>query len=54
MGIQNLLQFLKPLYKEKNICEFKGEKVAVDCYVWLHRAIYTCGRELAENIPTTK
>jgi exonuclease-1 len=32
----------------------KGETVAVDSYVWLHRALFTCARELCEGRATDK
>ena len=40
MGIKGLLQVFKDASVEKNIEDFAGQRVAVDGYVWMHRAIY--------------
>ena len=34
MEIQGLLQFIKPLLKDKHISEYHGEKLGVDSYCW--------------------
>lgn len=34
MGIQGLIQFIKPLLKDKHISEYKGERLGVDSYGW--------------------
>ncbi len=33
---------------------YRGEKVAVDAYGWLHKAAYCCSYELCEGLPTDK
>ena len=57
MGIQGLLQFIKPILKDKHISDYRGEKIGVDSYGWyylhrLHKAIYSCGKEIATGKPT--
>jgi exonuclease-1 len=57
MGIQGLIQFIKPLLKDKHISQYKGERLGVDTYGWydpirLHKAIYACGREIATGKST--
>lgn len=46
MGISQLLQILKPLYKNVSLDELRGATVGIDGYCWLHRAAVTCAREL--------
>jgi exonuclease-1 len=46
MGIQGLLQALKPLIEITHISTLKGKRVAIDGYCWLHKAVYGCALEL--------
>ena len=46
MGITGLLPFLKGIQKQMNIASFRGKKVAVDAYCWLHRGAYSCPMQL--------
>ena len=46
MGITGLLPFLKTIQRQVNISLFRGKKVAVDAYCWLHRGAYSCPMEL--------
>jgi exonuclease-1 len=46
MGIQGLLQALKPAAETCHIREYRGRVVGVDAYVWLHRGAYGCAYEL--------
>lgn len=46
MGITGLLPFLKEAQREVNVNSFKGRKVAVDAYCWLHRGAYSCAMQL--------
>lgn len=50
MGITNLLPLLTPI-SNKNIpiSNFKGKRVAIDGYVWLHRTSYRCAKEIVLN-----
>lgn len=59
MGIQGLLQFLKPLLIEKRIADYSGQRIGIDSYCWykifrLHKAVYTCARDIAEGKPTRR
>ncbi|CAM9546556.1 unnamed protein product, partial [Ectocarpus fasciculatus] len=47
MGIQGLWPLLKDHTKAKHIREYAGKCVAVDTYVWLHKAAFGCCVELA-------
>jgi len=49
MGITGLLPLLKPVAKDGHVSQFKGKTVAVDGYVWLHRAVYGCCVQLANG-----
>ncbi|KAF0694687.1 Aste57867_14457 [Aphanomyces stellatus] len=46
MGISNLLPQLKSITVESKLQSFKGQTIAVDGYVWLHRGVYSCSQEL--------
>jgi exonuclease-1 len=50
MGIQGLLPFLKGSTTEKHISAFRGKRVAVDGYAWLHKGTYACCEDLAKGI----
>ncbi|KAF5389542.1 hypothetical protein D9757_004079 [Collybiopsis confluens] len=52
MGIQGLLPALKSIQATKPLSEFSGQTIAVDAYVWLHRAVFNCATELATGKPT--
>ena len=47
MGIQNLLKHLSEIESRRHVRDYKGLRVAVDGYCWLHKAVYTCKKELA-------
>ncbi|CDW91247.1 exonuclease 1-like [Stylonychia lemnae] len=49
MGIQNLLKHLQEIEKKKHVRAYAGMKVAVDGYCWLHKAVYTCKKDLAKG-----
>ncbi len=54
MGIQNLLPAIKPVIDaDLHISAFRGKRVAVDGYCWLHKAVYGCCADLCQNKPTT-
>ncbi|KAG2434397.1 hypothetical protein HYH02_012409 [Chlamydomonas schloesseri] len=50
MGINGLLQQLKSISKPKHVSAYRGQKVAIDGYSWLHKGAYSCSRELCEGI----
>jgi hypothetical protein len=49
MGIKDLLRLLRPCTREMHISSFRGKRVAVDAFCWLHRAAYGCALQLAEG-----
>lgn len=50
MGIPNLLPLISPVAnKNIPISNFKGKRVAIDGYVWLHRSSYRCAKAIVEN-----
>ncbi|KAJ8082842.1 hypothetical protein PM082_008699 [Marasmius tenuissimus] len=54
MGISGLLSALKTISVTKHLSEFSGQTIAVDAYVWLHKAVYSCATELATGQATSK
>lgn len=46
MGIENLLNFIKPALTESSITAYKNKKAAVDAMSWLYRGCYSCAYEL--------
>lgn len=53
MGIKGLLPTLKDITLDTNISAYKGKKVGVDAYVWLHQKTYGCATEICLDLPTT-
>ena len=54
MGIQGLLQILKPCMQEKQIYDFRGQTAVIDIMVWLYKGAYTCAYELATGQATVE
>lgn len=54
MGIQGLLVAVKPVIQTSHVSQFRGKRVAVDGYCWLHKAVYGCCVELAQGRDTNK
>ena len=54
MGVSGLLPALKASTQQVHISDYRGKRVAVDSYVWLHRAVLTCAADICMNVPTTK
>lgn len=54
MGIQGLLPVLKPITNTVHVSKYRGQKVAVDAYCWLHKAAYCCAEEICEGRFTDK
>lgn len=52
MGIDNLLNFVKPALKQQSIVSFRGKKAAVDAMSWLYKGCYACAVDLNQNIQT--
>ena len=49
MGISGLLQQLKSISHPTHVSTYKGHKVAIDGYSWLHKGAYSCSAELCEG-----
>eukprot|EP01083_Nonionella_stella_P145859 457978_1 len=54
MGIDKLLQELKPITKPVKLHELRGQTCGVDASCWLHRASYSCALCLVSGKNTTK
>ncbi|KAL7422078.1 hypothetical protein Q5752_002721 [Cryptotrichosporon argae] len=54
MGISGLLPLLKDIQVSGNIQDFKGKRLAVDGYVWLHKGAFGCAEDLVKGKRTTK
>lgn len=54
MGVSGLLPLLKPIQAAVHISEFKGQRLAVDGFAWLHKAAFGSAEELALNKPTDR
>jgi hypothetical protein len=54
MGINGLLQALKPIVKPVHVSKYGGQRAAVDGYSWLHKGAYCCARELCEGVWTDR
>lgn len=52
MGIDNLLNFLKPALVERCITYYRGKTAAIDAMSWLYRGCYSCAQELNQDIKT--
>ncbi|CAD8179648.1 unnamed protein product [Paramecium octaurelia] len=52
MGIENLLNFLKPALVERCITFYRGKTAAIDAMSWLYRGCYSCAHELNQDIKT--
>lgn len=46
MGITGLLPFLRGIQREVHVSSFRGRRVAVDAYCWLHKGAYSCATQL--------
>ena len=54
MGIQNLLRCLKSIQIPRHLSYYRGLRVAIDAYCWLHKSIFTYNDEMFENPSTSK
>lgn len=54
MGIEGLLPLLKSILRPTHVSAYRGKRVAIDGYAWLHRGSYACAAELTLGIPTDK
>lgn len=53
MGVSGLLPVLRPITERVNVSTFRGRRVGVDGFAWLHRGGYACALELATGAPTS-
>lgn len=54
MGIKGLWKEVQPVCRAGHISQFRGMRVGVDTYCWLHRAVISCTMELATDRPCEK
>jgi exonuclease-1 len=54
MGIKGILPQLKSITTDVHVEMYKGMRVGIDIFVWLHKGGYSCARELAEGKSTNK
>ena len=47
MGIKGLWKEVQPACRAAHVSQFRGQRVGVDTYCWLHRAVIACTLELA-------
>lgn len=50
MGIKGLWQALREYVDDGHLSQFRGQRVAVDMYVWLHRCIHRCVRVNTDTV----
>lgn len=46
MGVQGLLQLLKPALRDCHLKQFENQTAAVDVMTWLYKGAYSCAMEL--------
>ena len=49
MGLSNLLKILESIQTSRHLSYYKGKKVAVDGYCWLHKSIYLLSEQIFHN-----
>tara|TARA_B100000513_G_scaffold52762_1_gene19986 strand:- start:690 stop:2858 length:2169 start_codon:yes stop_codon:yes gene_type:complete len=54
MGIQGLLPFVDSIGEDAHLSRFRGQRVAIDGYFWLHKAAKCCPLEMARGMVTDK
>ena len=54
MGIPGLLQFTRPAETAVHVSRYKGRRVGVDTYSWLHKGVFAAATELALGRPTNR
>ncbi|EAY14196.1 XPG I-region family protein [Trichomonas vaginalis G3] len=53
MGINGLLPIIQPAGRRVHLTEFKGKRIAIDGFVWLHKAAFKYPRQVIKD-PSTK
>lgn len=51
MGIKGLWKEVQPVCRAGHVSQFAGQRVGVDTYCWLHRAVISCALDLATGKP---
>jgi 5'-3' exonuclease/ubiquitin/predicted RNA-binding Zn-ribbon protein involved in translation (DUF1610 family) len=51
-GIKQLLAFLRPVWEEISLTTFRGQRIAVDAMMFIHRGMLRCAVDLAHDRPT--
>ncbi|CCH43989.1 Exonuclease 1 [Wickerhamomyces ciferrii] len=54
MGVKGLLPQLKSIQEPMTLERYRGKRLAIDSYAWLHRSSLSCAWELAQDLETTK
>jgi hypothetical protein len=54
MGVQNLLPLVSPVSHLVPLPTFRGKRMGVDGFVWLHRAGFSCAPDLVKNPGTDR
>jgi exonuclease-1 len=54
MGIPGLLPLLSPVSRRVPLSDFSGKRVAIDGFVWLHRASFSCAPDLVKDPSTDR
>ena len=49
MGINTLLEFLRPVTSNVSLDEYKGQTAAVDASCWMHRALARSIKETGDD-----
>jgi exonuclease-1 len=52
MGIEGLLQLLKPITSKTHISNFENKTAAIDVSAWLYKGAYSCSWELGNGLTT--
>ena len=45
---------LKEIQEHGHISQFKGKRLAVDAYVWLHKGAFGCAEQLVKGVKSTR
>lgn len=50
MGIDGLLNLLRPVTKKEHISTFRDKKIGIDAMPWIYKGCYSCTYELNQEI----
>ena len=54
MGIQGLLPTLKSIMNPRHVRDYAGKRAAIDAYSWLHKAAFSCSKDVCLGLPNDK